>query len=153
MQISCQVFVFFFLVVRDDLFALLHLGNNEFLFWKRAVTVNLWGDKLTARSVGCLCTVLGITVDVLNQDGLLRVKQSYKVWQNGLMNASSPHICCLEIINTNRRPLKLFVSKKSKRKISRFESWPLILILTWLKVGLLCNLEHRSPCLQAPILK
>lgn len=26
-------------------------------------------------------------------------------------------------------------------------------ILTWLKVGLLCNLEQRSPCLQAPILK
>lgn len=25
--------------------------------------------------------------------------------------------------------------------------------VTWLKVGLLCNLEHRSPCLQAPILK
>lgn len=25
--------------------------------------------------------------------------------------------------------------------------------LTWLNVGLLCNLEQRSPCLQAPILK
>ena len=25
--------------------------------------------------------------------------------------------------------------------------------LTWLKVGLLCSREHRSPCRQAPILK
>lgn len=32
---------------------------------------------LTARGVGCLCTVLGVTVDVLNQDGLQREKLKY----------------------------------------------------------------------------
>ena len=36
---------------------------------------------LTARSVGSLCTVLGITVDVLNQDGLQRKKQKDMVRQ------------------------------------------------------------------------
>lgn len=33
---------------------------------------------LTARSVGCLCTVSGVTVDVLYQDGLQREKSKYK---------------------------------------------------------------------------
>lgn len=96
--------------------------------------ISHWGARgwtLTSQPISRLGTVLRVPVNV--QEGNRLKKYTYKTI----------------IVTLNLRS----ICSENRESISRWTKASHSNNLTWLKVGLLCNLEQRSPCLQAPILK
>lgn len=89
------------------------------------------GWTLTSQPISRLGTVLRVPVNV--QEGNRLKKYTYKTI----------------IFTLNLRS----ICSENRESICRWTKASHSNNLTWLKVGLLCNLEQRSPCLQAPILK